>query len=82
MCNGMTLDADLRLIVCEHWTSQVIRAGLNVEEMPLFLAAGGPKLGVYPQIQSSTLQVKIVVSLTCAFPSFPKTRNQPPANQR
>ncbi len=28
-CNGMTLDAELRLIVCEHWTSQVIRATLN-----------------------------------------------------
>jgi gluconolactonase len=27
-CNGMTLDADLRLLVCEHKTSQVIRAKL------------------------------------------------------
>ena len=31
MCNGMTLDADLRLIVCEHWTSHVIRAELNAD---------------------------------------------------
>ena len=23
-CNGMTLDADLNLIVCEHWTSHVV----------------------------------------------------------
>lgn len=30
-CNGMTLDADLSLIVCEHWTSQVIRARLNAD---------------------------------------------------
>jgi gluconolactonase len=28
-CNGMTLDADLSLIVCEHWTSHVVRAQLN-----------------------------------------------------
>ena len=28
-CNGMTLDADLNLIVCEHWTSHVVRAALN-----------------------------------------------------
>jgi gluconolactonase len=28
-CNGMTLDADLNLIVCEHWTSHVVRARLN-----------------------------------------------------
>ena len=28
-CNGMTLDADLSLIVCEHWTSHVVRAALN-----------------------------------------------------
>ena len=28
-CNGMTLDADLNLIVCEHWTSHVVRAKLN-----------------------------------------------------
>jgi gluconolactonase len=27
--NGMTLDADLNLIVCEHKTSQVVRARLN-----------------------------------------------------
>ena len=30
-CNGMTLDADLRLIVCEHWTSRVVRAILNAD---------------------------------------------------
>ena len=30
-CNGMTLDADLRLIVCEHWTSHVVRAVLNAD---------------------------------------------------
>jgi gluconolactonase len=30
-CNGMTLDADLNLIVCEHWTSQVVRATLNAD---------------------------------------------------
>jgi gluconolactonase len=30
-CNGMTLDADLNLIVCEHWTSQVVRAKLNAD---------------------------------------------------
>lgn len=29
MCNGMTLGADLSLIVCEHWTSSVVRATLN-----------------------------------------------------
>jgi gluconolactonase len=28
-CNGMTFDADLSLIVCEHWTSQLVRARLN-----------------------------------------------------
>ncbi len=28
-CNGMTLDADLNLVVCEHKTSHVIRAKLN-----------------------------------------------------
>jgi gluconolactonase len=28
-CNGLTLDADLRLLVCEHSTSQVVRATLN-----------------------------------------------------
>ncbi len=28
-CNGMTLDDDLNLIVCEHWTSHVVRAVLN-----------------------------------------------------
>ena len=28
-CNGMTLDDDLNLIVCEHWTSTVVRAKLN-----------------------------------------------------
>jgi gluconolactonase len=28
-CNGMTLDADLNLVVCEHWTSQVVRATLK-----------------------------------------------------
>ena len=28
-CNGMTLDDDLNLIVCEHWTSTVVRARLN-----------------------------------------------------
>ena len=28
-CNGMTLDDDLSLIVCEHWTSNVVRATLN-----------------------------------------------------
>jgi gluconolactonase len=28
-CNGMTLDADLNLIVCEHWTSHLVRATLN-----------------------------------------------------
>jgi gluconolactonase len=28
-CNGMTLDADLRLVVCEHSTSHVVRATLN-----------------------------------------------------
>jgi gluconolactonase len=28
-CNGLTLDADLNLIVCEHWTSQLVRAKLN-----------------------------------------------------
>jgi gluconolactonase len=28
-CNGMTLDAELNLIVCEHWTSHVVRATLN-----------------------------------------------------
>ena len=30
-CNGMTFDADLRLIVCEHWTSQVVRVTLNAD---------------------------------------------------
>jgi gluconolactonase len=30
-CNGMTLDSDLNLIVCEHWTSQVVRARLNAD---------------------------------------------------
>jgi gluconolactonase len=30
-CNGMTLDADLNLIVCEHWTSQLVRAALNAD---------------------------------------------------
>ena len=30
-CNGMTLDADLRLLVCEHATSRVIRAGLAAD---------------------------------------------------
>jgi gluconolactonase len=30
-CNGMTLAADLSLIVCEHWTSQVVRAELNAD---------------------------------------------------
>jgi len=30
-CNGMTLDADVNLIVCEHWTSQVVRATLNAD---------------------------------------------------
>jgi gluconolactonase len=30
-CNGMTFDADLNLIVCEHWTSQVVRATLNAD---------------------------------------------------
>ncbi len=30
-CNGMTLDADLRLIVCEHWTSHVVRVELNAD---------------------------------------------------
>jgi gluconolactonase len=30
-CNGMTLDADLDLIVCEHWTSQLVRARLNAD---------------------------------------------------
>jgi gluconolactonase len=28
-CNGMTLDDDLNLIVCEHWTSHLVRAKLN-----------------------------------------------------
>jgi len=28
-CNGMTLDASLDLVVCEHKTSQVVRARLN-----------------------------------------------------
>ena len=28
-CNGMTLDANRDLIVCEHWTSHVVRAKLN-----------------------------------------------------
>ena len=28
-CNGMTLDDDLNLIVCEHWTSNLVRATLN-----------------------------------------------------
>jgi gluconolactonase len=28
-CNGMSLDAELRLIVCEHTTSTVVRAQLN-----------------------------------------------------
>jgi gluconolactonase len=28
-CNGMTLDADLNLIVCEHWTSHLVRAQLT-----------------------------------------------------
>lgn len=28
-CNGMALDADLRLYVCEHATSQVVRVTLN-----------------------------------------------------
>lgn len=28
-CNGMTLDADLKLVVCEHWTSHVVRVALN-----------------------------------------------------
>ncbi len=31
MCNGMTLDADLHLIVCEHTTSEVVRASLNAD---------------------------------------------------
>ena len=30
-CNGMTLDADMNLIVCEHWTSQLVRARLNTD---------------------------------------------------
>lgn len=30
-CNGMTLDADLNLIVCEHWTSHLVRATLNAD---------------------------------------------------
>jgi gluconolactonase len=30
-CNGMTFDADLNLLVCEHWTSQVVRATLNAD---------------------------------------------------
>jgi gluconolactonase len=30
-CNGMTFDADLNLIVCEHWTSEVVRAQLNAD---------------------------------------------------
>lgn len=30
-CNGMTLDASLDLIVCEHWTSQVVRATLAAD---------------------------------------------------
>lgn len=30
-CNGMTLDAELRLVVCEHWTSQVVRATLKAD---------------------------------------------------
>lgn len=30
-CNGMTLDAELNLIVCEHWTSEVIRAPLKAD---------------------------------------------------
>jgi gluconolactonase len=30
-CNGMTLDAELRLIVCEHSTSRVVRAELNAD---------------------------------------------------
>jgi gluconolactonase len=30
-CNGMTLDSDLNLVVCEHWTSQVVRARLNAD---------------------------------------------------
>lgn len=30
-CNGMTFDANLDLIVCEHWTSQVVRARLNAD---------------------------------------------------
>jgi gluconolactonase len=30
-CNGMTLDADLRLVVCEHWTSELVRATLNAD---------------------------------------------------
>jgi gluconolactonase len=30
-CNGMTLDADLNLLVCEHSTSRVVRAGLNAD---------------------------------------------------
>lgn len=30
-CNGMALDADLRLIVCEHSTSHVVRAELNAD---------------------------------------------------
>jgi gluconolactonase len=30
-CNGLTLDADLNLIVCEHWTSQLVRAKLGAD---------------------------------------------------
>ncbi|MCY4088475.1 MAG: SMP-30/gluconolactonase/LRE family protein [Actinomycetia bacterium] len=30
-CNGLTLDADLNLIVCEHWTSELVRASLNAD---------------------------------------------------
>lgn len=30
-CNGMTLDADGNLLVCEHSTSQVVRARLNAD---------------------------------------------------
>lgn len=28
-CNGLTLDANLDLLVCEHWTSRLVRARLN-----------------------------------------------------
>ncbi len=30
-CNGMTLDSDLNLILCEHFTSTVVRAGLQAD---------------------------------------------------